>query len=248
MNNALKLAIAAAAVVVVALVGINLMPRSGVIGGPGAEPDAESVADPVADAGPSPSPAVEPQLHRRLCAPGRPMLQPVLHRPRADDSIPARRYPAGTFTSSTGGRPTRMSSRRYAPASLARRHVDLYVTPLVETSTPVAATGTGRARSDPSDRRSMTSRPRWSRRPGRCLARQTSVTVGGLPWQEGRTVDPGRSRRHVARAIPTAMRRSSVGSGHDRAVPDGMAASRIRTATGSTDTVLHRRCQRHAHR
>jgi hypothetical protein len=38
MNNALKFAIAAAAVVVVALVGINLLPRSGGLGGPGPSP------------------------------------------------------------------------------------------------------------------------------------------------------------------------------------------------------------------
>ena len=43
MNSALKLAIAAAAVVAVVLVGINLMPRSGIIGGPGPSPTPNSV-------------------------------------------------------------------------------------------------------------------------------------------------------------------------------------------------------------
>ena len=48
MNNALKLAIAAAAVMVVALVGINLMPRSGSVGGPvpSMSPSSDADADP----------------------------------------------------------------------------------------------------------------------------------------------------------------------------------------------------------
>jgi hypothetical protein len=47
MNNALKLTLAAAAIVVVAVVGINLLPRQGGIGGPG----------PSATVSPSPSPS-----------------------------------------------------------------------------------------------------------------------------------------------------------------------------------------------
>ena len=57
MNNALKLAIAAAAVVVVALVGINLMPGSGVIGGPGPSPTPNPTPTLSPTQAPSPSPA-----------------------------------------------------------------------------------------------------------------------------------------------------------------------------------------------
>ena len=48
MNQALRLAIAAAAIMVVAIVGINLMPGSGVVGGPAPSPS------------PSPSPTPTP--------------------------------------------------------------------------------------------------------------------------------------------------------------------------------------------
>ena len=57
MNNPLKLAIAAAAVVVVALVGINLMPGSGVIGGPGPSPTSNPTPTLSPTQAPSPSPA-----------------------------------------------------------------------------------------------------------------------------------------------------------------------------------------------
>ena len=46
MNGALKLAIAAAAIVVVAVVGINLMPRQGSVGGPSATPSPAPTQDP----------------------------------------------------------------------------------------------------------------------------------------------------------------------------------------------------------
>jgi hypothetical protein len=51
MNNALKLAIAAAAVVVVAIIGVNLLPRNGGIGGTGPSPS------PVATPATTPTPA-----------------------------------------------------------------------------------------------------------------------------------------------------------------------------------------------
>jgi hypothetical protein len=57
MNNAVKLAIAAAAVVVVALVGINLTPRSGVVGGPGLSPTPDATRTPSPTQAPTPSAA-----------------------------------------------------------------------------------------------------------------------------------------------------------------------------------------------
>ena len=58
MNNALKLAIAAAAVVVVALVGINLLPnRGGVVTGPGPSPTPTLTQSPSPTSTPSPSSA-----------------------------------------------------------------------------------------------------------------------------------------------------------------------------------------------
>jgi hypothetical protein len=57
MSNALKLAIAAAAVVVVALVGINLLPRSGGVGGPGPTPTSNPTQVPSPTQAPSPSTA-----------------------------------------------------------------------------------------------------------------------------------------------------------------------------------------------
>ncbi len=58
MNNALKLAIAAAAVVVVALVGINLLPRNDGVGAPGPSPTLSPTPSPTPS--PSPSPALFP--------------------------------------------------------------------------------------------------------------------------------------------------------------------------------------------
>ena len=59
MNNALKLAIAAVAVVVVALVGMNLLPRSDGVGGSGtsASPAPSPTASPSASLSQSPSPS-----------------------------------------------------------------------------------------------------------------------------------------------------------------------------------------------
>jgi MFS superfamily sulfate permease-like transporter len=58
MNGALKLAIAAVAVVVVAVVGFNLLPRQSGIGGPGPSPSA--VPSPNPSAVPSPTPSSTP--------------------------------------------------------------------------------------------------------------------------------------------------------------------------------------------
>lgn len=55
MNNAWKLAIAAAAVVVVALVGINLLPHSGGVGGPGPSPTSNPTQTPLRSPIASPS-------------------------------------------------------------------------------------------------------------------------------------------------------------------------------------------------
>jgi hypothetical protein len=60
MNNALKLAIAAAAVVVVAIVGINLLPRSGGVGGPAQTVAPTPTATPSPSASSSQSPAPSP--------------------------------------------------------------------------------------------------------------------------------------------------------------------------------------------
>jgi len=66
MNNPLKLAIAGAAVVVVALVGINLLPRSGAVGGPGSGPTSNppksSPSTQTPAASPSPSPSAGPPI------------------------------------------------------------------------------------------------------------------------------------------------------------------------------------------
>ncbi len=56
MNNALKLAIAAAAVVVVAVVGVNLLPRQGGIGGPGPSQTPRPSPSPTASPAPTASP------------------------------------------------------------------------------------------------------------------------------------------------------------------------------------------------
>ena len=69
MNQALKLAIVAAAVMVVALVGINLMPGSGVVGGP-----APSLS-------PSPSPTPTPPPTAASSDIGPIMLENRLHCP-----------------------------------------------------------------------------------------------------------------------------------------------------------------------
>ena len=61
MNNALKLAIATAAVVVVALVGINLLPRSGSVGGAGPSPTSDPTDAPSPT--PAPSPTKDPNLN-----------------------------------------------------------------------------------------------------------------------------------------------------------------------------------------
>lgn len=55
MNNALKVAIVAAAVVVIAVVGFNLVPRQGGIGGPGPSPTATPAPTPSPTASPSAS-------------------------------------------------------------------------------------------------------------------------------------------------------------------------------------------------
>ena len=56
MNNALKVAIVAAAVVVIAVVGFNLVPRRAGIGGPGPSPSASPTQTPA----PTPSPIASP--------------------------------------------------------------------------------------------------------------------------------------------------------------------------------------------
>jgi hypothetical protein len=56
MNNALKIAIVAAAVVVIAVVGFNLVPRRGGIGGPGPSPIATPTPTPTQTPTPTPSP------------------------------------------------------------------------------------------------------------------------------------------------------------------------------------------------
>ncbi len=60
MNNIAKLAIAAAAVVVVAIVGINLLPRNEGAGAPGPSPTLSPTPSPTPS--PSPSPAPSPAL------------------------------------------------------------------------------------------------------------------------------------------------------------------------------------------
>ena len=62
MNNALKLVIAAAAVLVVALVGINLLPRSEGVGGPGPSPtsNATQTRPPMQTPAPTPTPTPKP--------------------------------------------------------------------------------------------------------------------------------------------------------------------------------------------
>jgi hypothetical protein len=57
MNTPFKLAIAAAAVVVVAIVGINLMPGNATVGGPGPTPSLSPSLSPPPSPSPSPSPA-----------------------------------------------------------------------------------------------------------------------------------------------------------------------------------------------
>ena len=56
MNNALKVAIVAVAVVVIAVIGFNLVPRQGGIGGPGPSPTASPTQTPA----PTPSPIASP--------------------------------------------------------------------------------------------------------------------------------------------------------------------------------------------
>ena len=60
MNNALKLVIATAAVVVVAIVGINLLPRSGGIGGTGPSPTTNPTPAPTPTQTPTRSPSPSP--------------------------------------------------------------------------------------------------------------------------------------------------------------------------------------------
>jgi hypothetical protein len=76
MNTFAKFAIAAAAVVVVALVGINLLPKSGGIGGPGASasptPSASSSSAP--SSSPIPSP---PTVHDGALSPGTYVIGPA---------------------------------------------------------------------------------------------------------------------------------------------------------------------------
>ena len=67
MNTAWKLAIAAAAVVVVAIVGINLLPMNGgIVAGPGPSP----TPNPTQPPSPSPSPSPSPGLPNGSLAPG----------------------------------------------------------------------------------------------------------------------------------------------------------------------------------
>jgi hypothetical protein len=62
MNGYAKLAIAAAAVLLVAVVGLNLMPIGGGLGGPAASPTPSPSPTPTATATPAASPAVLPEL------------------------------------------------------------------------------------------------------------------------------------------------------------------------------------------
>jgi hypothetical protein len=55
MNNPLRIAIAAAAVLVVALIGFNVLPRQGGIGGPTVTPSPAPTASPTSSPSPSPS-------------------------------------------------------------------------------------------------------------------------------------------------------------------------------------------------
>ena len=60
MNNALKVAIVAAAVVVIAVVGFNLVPRQAGIGGPGPSPTASPTATQTPTQTPTPTPSPLP--------------------------------------------------------------------------------------------------------------------------------------------------------------------------------------------
>ena len=176
MNNDWKLAIAAAAVVVVAIVGINLLPgHGGIVAGPGPSPTPTPIADP--DPSTRRQVGVEPELHRQfrsrddLCH-RRPMLRCSGADEPSRSPAPAgmpRSNRGGSARTSIGGSDIFRPLRDPAPR---REHLHGRL-PLARDRSSIR----------PSDRRSMTSRPRSSRRRVRCLPADP-VTVGGHPGKK----------------------------------------------------------------
>jgi hypothetical protein len=80
MNNALKLAVAAGAVVVVAIVGMNLLPRSGGVGGPAqtVAPTPRPTPSPSASSSRSPAPSPTPSASIQRLGDGPLQAGPVL--------------------------------------------------------------------------------------------------------------------------------------------------------------------------
>jgi hypothetical protein len=171
MNNALKLVIAAAAVVVVALVGINLLPRTGgIVAGPGPSPTPipSQSGPPMQTPEPTPTPTPAPSgsfnfigdyvagttyvIEDRCCL------------------VPGRM----TFTMPATGWSAPLEAWRIGKNIPGVRASLTCLSPRISsgTSTRVAAVGMGPSSIHPSARQSMTSRRHSSCRPGPVLPRQ----------------------------------------------------------------------------
>ena len=145
MNQALKLAIAAAAVVVVALVGINLMPGSGVVGGPA----------PSLTPSPSPTPTPPPSAVSNLNFTG--ATSPGRHASKTR----AAHAPGRTLTISSPGWYAPLEAWRIGQEVPAGSDLFDCLRPRISStaSTPVAAVGRNSARAAVGPT-SMTLRPR----------------------------------------------------------------------------------------
>ncbi len=164
MNAYAKLAIAAAAVVVVAVAGIYFLPRGG------------NVAGPVPTASPSPTPS--PVLNFvGSYAPGTTYTidDPCCVGPsRMTFTMPATGWSAFDF----------VSVGKNVPGGSAITMTSSSARIWSGTSTPVAAIGLGRHSFHPSDRRSTTSRSRSNAQAGPDASPPTDVIVGGFPGKK----------------------------------------------------------------
>ena len=236
MNNALKLAIAAAAVVVVALVGINLMPGSGRHRRSRAKPDADARRDSVADA----RRLRRASVRRRTSMPGEYVHGTTVcarWRPRPGTySIPAVLRPGRiTFTDPAAGWSHRW--KRFASAGSPRRWpttssscivTSLIVDTRLHRYLPMERDARG---STGSDRRSTTSSASLVAQ-GRAGASPpvTDVELGGYPAKTDRT----------DRTRPTSMSRTcdsgESGGVHAKFWPDSRPWTR---AGGHLHAVRH---------
>ena len=119
MNSALKLAIAAAAVVVVAIVGINLLPRSGGVGVPGPSPTSS----------PTPSPTSSPTSEANLNFAGGDFVAGTTYAIEDPFSVA---LPRMTFTMPAPGWYAPLEAWRIGKNVTGGSDLfDLYVTPLI---------------------------------------------------------------------------------------------------------------------